>query len=74
MSVLPSVCPSIIRMHICLSISFLFLDDNFSPNLVCALVLWRSGLGLLMGKFSKILTELSARDTPVFSFLPDDNE
>ena len=38
-------------------------------NLVCALVLWRSGLGLLMGKF---LTELSARDMPIFSF-PDYN-
>ena len=25
-----------------------------------------------MGKFHKILTELSARDTPIFSF-PDDN-
>ena len=25
-----------------------------------------------MGKFRKILTELSARDTPIFSF-PDDN-
>ena len=25
-----------------------------------------------MGKFSQILTELSARDTPLFSF-PDDN-
>ena len=33
---------------------FLFLDDNlrkcngFSPNLVCAYILWRYGLGLLM--------------------------
>ena len=27
---------------------------------------------LLMGKFSQIITELSARDTPIFSF-PDDN-
>ena len=25
--------------------------DGFSPNLVYALILWRSGLGLLMGKF-----------------------
>ena len=34
-------------------------------QMVCALILWRSGLGLLMGKFSQILpclTELSARD------------
>ena len=46
--------------------------SGFSPNLVCALILWRSGLGLLMGKFLQILTELSARDTPIFSF-PDDN-
>ena len=46
--------------------------NGFSPNLVCALILWRSGLGLLMGKFRLILTELSARDTPIFSF-PDDN-
>ena len=45
---------------------------GFSPNLVCALKLWRSGLGLLMGEFRQILTELSARDTPIFSF-PDDN-
>ena len=25
--------------------------DGFLPNLVCALILWRSALGLLMGKF-----------------------
>ena len=42
--------------------------NGFSPNLVCALILWRSGLGLLMGKFHQILTELSAQDTPIFSF------
>ena len=39
---------------------------------VCALILWRSGLGLLMGKFLQIFTELSAPDTTIFSF-PDDN-
>ena len=44
--------------------------NGFSPNLVCALILWRSGLGLLMGKFHQFLTELSAQD--IFSF-PDDN-
>ena len=43
-----------------------------SPNLVCALILWNPGLGLLMGKFCKFLTELSACDTSIFSF-PDDN-
>ena len=46
--------------------------NGFSPNLVCALILWRSGLGILMRKFRQILTELPARDTPIFSF-PDDN-
>ena len=46
--------------------------SGFLPNLVCALILWRSGLELLMGKFRQILTELSAQDTPIFSF-PDDN-
>ena len=56
---------------------FSFPDYNlnnmgFSPNLLHALTLRRSGLGLLMGKFRQIFTELSARDTPIFSF-PDDN-
>ena len=37
--------------------------NGFSQNLVCVLILWRSGLGLLMGKFFQIFTELSARDT-----------
>ena len=47
-------------------------NKGFSPNLLYALTLRRSGLGLLMGKFRQIFTELSARDTPIFSF-PDDN-
>ena len=60
------------------SVRFSFPDDNLSKhlwiftNLVCALILWRSGLGLLMGKFRQFLTKLSARDTPIFSF-PDHN-
>ena len=37
-------------------------------HLVCALILWRSGLGWLMSKFHQILMELSARDTSVVSF------
>ena len=51
------------------SVHILFPDDNLSKhqwiftNLVCALILWRSGLGLLMGKFHQCLTELSAHDT-----------
>ena len=34
--------------------------NRFSPNLLFALILWRSGLGLLIGNFSQLLTELSA--------------
>ena len=30
-----------------------------------------SSLGLLMGKFRKMFSELSARDTPICSFLDD---
>ena len=50
---------------------FSFQDNNFSkyqPNLVCALILWRSALGLLMGKFCPFLTELSAHVTSIFYF------
>ena len=63
-SVCPSVRPSSVR--------FLFPDDNlskhngFSSNLVCALILWISGLGLLMGKFRQIFMELSPETRPYF--------
>ena len=47
------------------SVRFSFPDDNlskcfngFSPNLVCALILWRSGLRPLMGKFHQFLTRV----------------
>ena len=52
----PCVCPSVY-----LSV-FLFTENNlvningFQPNLVCSLMLWRSGLGILMGKFCQFLT------------------
>ena len=45
--------------------------NGFSPNLVCALILRRPGLGLQMGKLHQFLTVLSARDTSIFSFLDD---
>ena len=35
-------------------------NKGFSPNLLYALTLRRSGFGLLMGKFPQIFTELSA--------------
>ena len=43
--------------------------SGFSPNLVCALVLWSSGFGLLMANFHQFLTKLSAHDKSDFSFL-----
>ena len=67
-SVRPSVVhPSVFRFRMITWVNI----NGFSPNLVCALILWRSGLGLLLGKFRQFLTELSARDTPIFSFLDD---
>ena len=43
--------------------------NGFSANLVFALILWTSALGLLMVEFCLFLTELSARNTTVFYFL-----
>ena len=45
--------------------------NGFLSNFICALILWRSGLGLLMGKFCQFFTELSAGDTSLFSFQDD---
>ena len=70
-----------VRVSVCLSVSRTSLSrpsvfcfrmitwvnsNGSSPNLVCALILWRSGLGLLMDKFRQILTELS--DRAIFPF------
>ena len=65
-SYLPTICPSFNFWMITL-----VSVNGFFPNLVCALILWRSDLGLLMGKFRQFLTELSARYMSVFSFLDD---
>ena len=35
------------------------------------MILWKSDLGLLMGKFCQFLTELSAFDTSDFPFMDD---
>ena len=65
----PCVCPFVRP-----SIRILFPDGKLSkhqwisPNLVCALTLWRSGSGLQMGKFRRILKELSVRDMSYFHF------
>ena len=40
--------------------------NGFSSNLVCALISWRSGLGLLMGKFRDILTVICLKHAYIF--------
>ena len=35
--------------------------NGFSPNFVCALIPWRSALGLLIGKFHQFLTVICPR-------------
>ena len=42
--------------------------NRFSPNLICALILWRSGLGFLLGTFHKFWTELSPHDTIIAGY------
>ena len=42
--------------------------NRFSPNLVCALILMRSSLGLLMVKFRQLLIELSSHHTTVAGY------
>ena len=46
--------------------------NGFSSNLVCALILWRSGLGLLMCKILSIFDGVICPRQPIFSF-PDYN-
>ena len=69
-------CPSVCLSYFCSYFHFWTITgvniSGLSPNSVCALILWRFGLGLLMGNFCQFLTELSARNMSVFSF-PDDN-
>ena len=73
LSICPSICPSSVVPPFFRFWTITWVNFNgFPPNLVCALILWRSGLGLLMGKFHQFLTELSVHDRFIFSF-PDDN-
>ena len=68
----PFVCLSISRTSLFLFRMITWVNINgFSPNLVCVLILLRSGLGLQMGQFRQILTKLSVWDAPIFSFLDD---
>ena len=52
-SCLPITCP-----YFCFQIVTWVNISGFSPNLVCALILWRSGLGLLMDKLHQFWTEV----------------
>ena len=76
LSVCPSVCPSIcltsVRPSICVD-GQSFPDDNlskcqwiFTKHGVCPLILWRAGLGLLMGKFRQFLTVICLRQIHIF--------
>ena len=42
--------------------------NGFSPNLVNAFILWRSGMGLLMDSLGLFLTELSAHHRVVVGY------
>ena len=71
-----TVCPSICHTSVHTYFHFWTITsvnvNGFSPNLICALILWRSGLGLLMAIFRQFLTELSAHNMSDFLF-PDDS-
>ena len=58
-----SVRPSVFRFRMITWVNI----NGFSSNLVCALILWRSGLGLLMGKF-QILRSNLPETHPYFRF------
>ena len=66
-----SFCPPVCLYFHFQAITWVNINE-FSPNLMCLLILWRSGLGLLMGKFCQFLTKLSAYYMSIFLF-PDDN-
>ena len=66
-----SICLLYIRPYFCFQMITWVNVSGLSQNLVYVLKLWRSGLRLLMGKFHKFLTELSAHGMSKFSFLDD---
>ena len=67
-----SICLSDVpRLNYCFQMITLVNFNGFSPNLVCALILWRSGFRVLMGKCRQFLTVLFAQDLSNFSYLDD---
>ena len=67
-----SICRTSVHSCFCFRTITWVNVGGFSPNLVWTLVLWRSGLGLLMGKFRQFLTEFFTSNISVFLF-PDHN-
>ena len=63
LSVHPSARPSV--SHTSIRISSI---NGCSPDLVCALIWWRSGLGLLMGKFRQFWQSYLPKTCPYFRF------
>ena len=60
------ICVSV-RQSGSVCILFWININGFSPNLICVLILWRSALGLLMGKFwSNFDGVICPRDTHIF--------
>ena len=49
--------------------AFIVNINGFSPNFVCALILWRSGLGLPVGKFVNFDRVICLKNMSVFPFL-----
>ena len=62
----PSVHPSVRLSVFCFRMITWVNINWFSPNLVCALILWRIGLGLLMGNFRHNLTVICSRHAHIF--------
>ena len=71
-SVCLSICSPVfhtsVGLHFCFWMITWVIVSGFSPNLVCALILWRCCMGLLMGNFRQFFTELSASNASIFLF------
>ena len=55
-----------VRPYFCFRMVTWVNVSGFSPNMVWALILWISGLGLLMGKFHQLLTVICPRQVRIF--------
>ena len=60
-SYLPETCP-----YFCFQMITWVKMNRFAPNLVCALILWRSSLGLLMGRFCQLDRVICLRHVWIF--------